>query len=39
MWGFGFIKREKKLAHITIRFLIVNPYNFLFYPNEGLCAE
>jgi hypothetical protein len=29
--GFGFIKREKKLAHISIRFFIVNPYKFRFF--------
>jgi hypothetical protein len=29
--GFGFIKREKKLAHISTRFFIVNPYKFRFF--------
>jgi hypothetical protein len=31
IWGFGFIKREKKLALISILFFIVNPYKFRFF--------
>jgi hypothetical protein len=29
--GFGLLKREKKLAHISILFFIVNPYKFRFF--------
>jgi hypothetical protein len=29
--GFCVVKREKKLAHISILFFIVNPYKFRFF--------
>ena len=33
--GFCFVKREKKLAHISILFFIVNPYKFRFFYLEN----
>jgi hypothetical protein len=36
--GLGFVKREKKLAHILTD-LVVNPYNFLFENGKDTQAR